>query len=125
MIMDGIDGRIARLTRTQSAFGNNTTACRIWCFGLAPALVMYEWSLHGMVSIGWAKLGWLSAFLPPVPRCGWHALMPSSPRRKKWFKGLPSPSAGCWPAWCGWGPTSDCGQTWYIRFVLTIPGWSW
>ena len=57
MIMDGIDGRVARLTHTQSEFGvQYDSLSDMVSFGLAPALVMYEWSLQYMSSIGWAKL---------------------------------------------------------------------
>jgi CDP-diacylglycerol--serine O-phosphatidyltransferase len=65
MIMDGIDGRVARLTHTQSEFGvQYDSLSDMVSFGLAPGLVMYEWSLKSMVSVGWAKLGWLAGRLP-------------------------------------------------------------
>ncbi len=58
MVMDGADGRIARLTNTQSAFGAEYDSLSdVISFGLAPALVVYEWALSGM-----GKLGWLAAF---------------------------------------------------------------
>lgn len=59
MVMDGLDGRVARLTGTQSAFGAQYDSLSdMICFGLTPALVCYNWSLF---SIG--KLGWLAAFI--------------------------------------------------------------
>ena len=60
MIMDGIDGRVARLTNTQSDFGvQYDSLSDMVCFGLAPALVMYEWALQDMARYGWiwAKIG--------------------------------------------------------------------
>src|SRR5215472_268944 len=58
MVLDGLDGRVARLTRTQSAFGAEyDSLADMVSFGAAPALVMYEWAL---LSLG--KLGWLVAF---------------------------------------------------------------
>lgn len=59
MILDGLDGRVARLTNTQSDFGvQYDSLSDMVAFGLAPALVMYEWSLY---SIG--NMGWLAAFM--------------------------------------------------------------
>ena len=59
MILDGLDGRIARLTNTQSEFGAQYDSLSdMVSFGAAPALVIYEWSLRGM-----GKLGWLAAFV--------------------------------------------------------------
>ena len=59
MILDGLDGRIARLTHTQSAFGAEYDSLSdMVSFGAAPALVAYEWALRGM-----GKLGWIAAFI--------------------------------------------------------------
>lgn len=59
MIMDGLDGRVARLTGTQSAFGAQYDSLSdMVCFGLTPALVSYHWGL-----INFGKLGWLAAFI--------------------------------------------------------------
>src|SRR3970040_2526144 len=59
MILDALDGRIARLTPTGSHFGAQyDSLVDMVSFGLAPALVMYEWALSGM-----GKLGWLAAFI--------------------------------------------------------------
>ncbi|WP_303903658.1 CDP-diacylglycerol--serine O-phosphatidyltransferase [Thiohalomonas denitrificans] len=59
MVLDGLDGRVARMTNTQSEFGAQyDSLADLISFGLAPALVMYEWSLSGL-----GKLGWLAAFI--------------------------------------------------------------
>ena len=59
MIMDSLDGRVARLTNTQSDFGAEyDSLADMVSFGLAPALVMYHWALSGL-----GKLGWLAAFI--------------------------------------------------------------
>ena len=59
MVLDGLDGRVARLTKTQSAFGAEFDSLSdMVCFGAAPALVVYEWALLSM-----DKLGWGAAFL--------------------------------------------------------------
>jgi len=65
MVLDGLDGRVARLTHTESEFGAEyDSMADLVSFGLAPALIMYEWSLGATVSMGpfLSKLGWLAAF---------------------------------------------------------------
>src|SRR5512140_734588 len=58
MILDGLDGRVARLTHSQSAFGAEFDSLSdMVSFGVAPALVAYEWQLRGL-----GKLGWMVAF---------------------------------------------------------------
>jgi CDP-diacylglycerol---serine O-phosphatidyltransferase len=59
MVADVLDGRVARLTNTQSAFGAEYDSLSdMVSFGVAPALVVYSWSLHSL-----GKLGWLAAFI--------------------------------------------------------------
>jgi CDP-diacylglycerol--serine O-phosphatidyltransferase len=126
MVADGIDGRVARLTRTQSEFGvQYDSLSDMVCFGLAPALVMYEWSLHSMISIGWAKLGWLSAFIytagAALRLARFNAQIATA--EKRYFKGLPSPSAAAVLAgmvWVGADLGIDGDQVVYLAFVLTI-----
>lgn len=98
MILDGLDGRVARMTNTQSAFGAEyDSIADMASFGLAPALVMYEWSLVSMVDFGWqwGKLGWLGAFV--YVACAALRLarfnVRSSSTDKRYFQGLPSPAA--------------------------------
>ncbi len=58
-VLDGLDGRVARLTRTQSAFGAEyDSLADMVSFGAAPALVMYEWALRDL-----GRLGWIAAFV--------------------------------------------------------------
>lgn len=98
MIMDGIDGRVARLTNTQSQFGvEYDSLSDMVCFGLAPALVMYQWSLYGFSEYGWlwAKLGWVAAFVYVASGALRLARFNSQVETadKRYFQGLPSPSA--------------------------------
>ena len=59
MILDGVDGRVARLTNTETDFGAEYDSLSdMISFGLAPALVMFQWSL-----VSWGKLGWLAALV--------------------------------------------------------------
>ncbi len=91
MILDGLDGRIARLTNTQSEFGAQYDSLSdMVSFGAAPALVFYEWSLRGL-----GKLGWIAAFI----YCAGAALRLARFNTnievvdKRFFQGLPSPAA--------------------------------
>jgi CDP-diacylglycerol--serine O-phosphatidyltransferase len=91
MIMDGLDGRVARWTHTESDFGAQYDSLSdMVSFGLAPALVMYEWALSGL-----GKLGWLAAFLYAAAaalRLARFNVQVGSVD-KRFFVGLPSPSA--------------------------------
>src|SRR5690606_32991315 len=65
-ILDGLDGRVARLTNTQSEFGvQYDSLADLVSFGMAPALVMYHWALVSLKLDGGTlgKIGWLAAFL--------------------------------------------------------------
>jgi len=91
MVMDGIDGRLARMTNTQSDFGAEyDSLVDMVSFGLAPALVVYEW---GLASFG--KLGWLAAFLYTASAALRLARFNTQVEQadKAYFKGLASPSA--------------------------------
>jgi len=98
MILDGVDGRVARMTNTQSEFGAEyDSLADLASFGLAPALVMYEWSLSFMRDVSWqmGKLGWLAAFIYAVAAALRLARFntKASSTDKRYFQGLPSPSA--------------------------------
>lgn len=91
MVLDGLDGRVARLTRTQSAFGAEYDSLSdMVSFGAAPALVMYEWALKSF-----GRLGWIVAFI----YCAGAALRLARFNTnieivdKRFFQGLPSPAA--------------------------------
>lgn len=98
MILDALDGRVARMTNTQSAFGAEyDSLADLASFGIAPALVMYEWSLSSLVNVSYplGKLGWLAAFLfvaSAALRLARFNTRASS-TDKRYFQGLPSPSA--------------------------------
>ena len=100
MVLDSLDGRVARLTRTQSAFGAEYDSLSdMVSFGAAPALVMYEWALRDM-----GRLGWIAAFV----YCAGAALRLArfntqlSVADKRWFTGLPSPAAAALVAGMIW-----------------------
>lgn len=98
MIMDALDGRVARMTNTQSEFGAEyDSLADMASFGLAPALVMYEWSLSSLINASWhwGKLGWLAAFLYVASAALRLARFntKASNTDKRYFQGLPSPAA--------------------------------
>ena len=91
MIMDGLDGRVARLTGTQSAFGAQYDSLSdMVCFGITPALVVYSWGLHSL-----GKIGWLAAFFYVAATALRLARFNIQPEDKdnRYFIGLPCPAA--------------------------------
>jgi len=91
MMWDTLDGRVARLTNTQSAFGAEyDSLADLVSFGLAPALLVYEWSLFEL-----GRFGWLAAFV--FLACAALRLARFNTQvgiaDKRFFQGLPSPAA--------------------------------
>jgi CDP-diacylglycerol--serine O-phosphatidyltransferase len=91
MLLDGLDGRVARMTQTQSEFGAQYDSLSdMVSFGVAPALVMYEWALKDL-----GKLGWTAAFV----YCAGAALRLARFNvnievvDRRYFQGIPSPAA--------------------------------
>src|SRR5579859_736759 len=135
MVLDGLDGRVARLTRTQSAFGAEYDSLSdMVSFGVAPALVMYEWALKEL-----GRIGWVAAFV----YCSGAALRLARFNTniavvdKRFFQGLPSPAAaalvagliwsmddlgitGASVTWAAWGITVFAGLT----MVSNVPFYS-
>jgi len=90
-VLDSLDGRVARMTNTQSAFGEQMDSlCDMVSFGLAPALIVYIWALQGL-----GRFGWMAAFV----YCAAAALRLARFNvnigvvDKRFFQGLPSPAA--------------------------------
>jgi CDP-diacylglycerol--serine O-phosphatidyltransferase len=97
-VLDGMDGRVARMTGTQSEFGvQYDSLSDLVSFGLAPALVMYTWSLSTLREFGplWGKLGWAAAFI--YAACAALRLARFNTQvgvaDKRYFQGLASPAA--------------------------------
>jgi len=100
MVMDGLDGRVARLTHTQSDFGAEYDSLSdMVAFGLAPALVVYVWSLSNL-----GKMGWLAAFVYTAGTALRLARFNTQLGTvdKRYFQGLPSPSAAAIVAGMVW-----------------------
>ncbi len=100
MVLDGLDGRVARMTHTQSEFGAQYDSLSdMVSFGVAPSLVMYEWALKGM-----GKLGWFAAFIYCVATALRLARFNTNIEivDKHYFQGLPSPAAAALVAGFVW-----------------------
>ncbi len=126
MVLDGLDGRVARLTHTQSEFGAEYDSLSdMVCFGAAPALIMYEWALKGL-----GRIGWIAAFV----YCAGAALRLARFNTnievvdKRFFQGLPSPAAAAliagflWLASDNKIPVSAYGVPWVAAFVTLYTG---
>jgi CDP-diacylglycerol--serine O-phosphatidyltransferase len=108
MILDSLDGRVARMTNTQSAFGEQMDSLSdMVSFGAAPALIAYVWALKGL-----GRWGWIAAFV----YCACAALrlarfnVNTGVVDKRYFQGLPSPAAAALVAGLIWVAT-DSGVT--------------
>lgn len=91
MVFDGLDGRIARMTNSSSAFGAEyDSLADMVSFGLAPALLLYQWALSDF-----GKLGWLIAFVYTAGAALRLARFNTQVgvADKRYFQGLPSPAA--------------------------------
>ncbi len=100
MAFDGLDGRVARLTHAQSAFGAEyDSLADMVSFGAAPALVIYVWALKDL-----GKLGWIAAFIycagAALRLARFNASLEITDRR--FFQGLPSPAAAALVAGLVW-----------------------
>lgn len=123
MIADGLDGRIARLTNTQSDFGKEyDSLCDMVAFGVAAGIVMYAFSLHYLSDYRWlgGKLGWVLAFLYTACaalRLARFNVLAAIAGSNKDFFGLPSPSAAATVAFFVWA-----AHTWGLEGeTLIIP----
>ncbi|MBI3221614.1 MAG: CDP-diacylglycerol--serine O-phosphatidyltransferase [Nitrosomonadales bacterium] len=126
MVLDGLDGRVARLTHTQSEFGAEYDSLSdMVSFGVAPALVMYEWALRSL-----GKWGWFAAFI----YCAATALRLARFNTnidivdKRYFQGLPSPAAAALVAGFVWVmhdyDYSGLSVRWYAASLTVFAGLS-
>ncbi len=121
MVLDSLDGRVARLTNTQSAFGEQMDSLSdMVSFGAAPALVAYEWALRDL-----GRWGWIAAFV----YCACAALrlarfnVNTGVVDKRYFQGLPSPAAAALVAgfiWLMQETEVAPGDVTWVIFALTL-----
>ncbi|MCG9697760.1 CDP-diacylglycerol--serine O-phosphatidyltransferase [Shewanella sp. Isolate11] len=120
MLFDGLDGRVARMTNTQSEFGAEyDSMADMLSFGVAPALIAYNWGLSDL-----GKVGWLAAFI----YCAGAALRLArfntqvGVADKRFFQGLASPAAAAIIAGAIWSGTYyeiSGSQVSYLLLLLT------
>jgi len=97
MIFDGLDGRVARLMGTETAFGKEfDSLADAVAFGLAPAVVCYQWGVERIAEYGsaWGRFGWIACFFYAAATAMRLARFNarSATQDKRYFEGLPSPS---------------------------------
>ncbi len=124
MVLDSLDGRVARMTNTQSAFGEQMDSLSdMVSFGAAPALISYVWALHGL-----GRWGWFAAFV----YCACAALrlarfnVNTAVVDKRYFQGLPSPAAAALVAGFLWIATEwnikGADVAWYMLVLVLFSG---
>jgi len=119
MLFDGLDGRVARLTNTQSSFGEQyDSMADMLSFCVAPALLVYFWQFSDL-----GKIGWLGAFVYTAAGALRLARFNTQigVEDKRYFQGLPSPAAAALVAGMVWTKQS-IGVTDYDQY-LTLVSW--
>jgi CDP-diacylglycerol--serine O-phosphatidyltransferase len=127
MVFDGLDGRVARWTQTESAFGKEYDSLSdMVSFGLAPAIVTYQWGVARISEYGplWRRIGWLVCFFYAAAAALRLARFNSrvATQDKHYFEGLPSPSAAAIVAalvWLASGQTNIGLPGLILAFVVT------
>ena len=121
MVLDGLDGRVARLTNTQSEFGAQyDSLADMVSFGVAPALVAFSWALHDV-----GKLGWVAAFVfvagAALRLARFNTQIGSVDKR--YFIGLASPAAAAVVAGMVWvGAQYEIDPTPYALIIALVVG---
>src|SRR5690554_69733 len=118
MILDGLDGRVARMTNTQSKFGEEyDSLADMVAFGVAPGLVAFFWSLNGL-----DKVGWVVTFVyvagAALRLARFNTQIGSVD--KKYFVGLPSPSAAACVAGLVWCFHSFEPSSWLTLLTIIV-----
>jgi CDP-diacylglycerol---serine O-phosphatidyltransferase len=124
MVLDSLDGRVARMTNTQSAFGEQMDSLSdMVSFGAAPALISYVWALNGL-----GRWGWFAAFV----YCACAALrlarfnVNTAVVDKRYFQGLPSPAAAALVGGFLWVATElnlkGADVVWYMFGLVLFSG---
>ncbi|WP_428087472.1 CDP-diacylglycerol--serine O-phosphatidyltransferase [Candidatus Thioglobus sp.] len=120
MLWDGLDGRVARLTNTQSAFGEQyDSMADMVSFGVAPALLVYFYLFEGL-----GKIGWIGAFIYVAAGALRLARFNTQigVEDKRYFQGLPSPAAAALVAGMVW-TKEMIGPSAYDEQYLAIGAW--
>lgn len=122
MVLDGVDGRVARITNTQSAFGAEyDSLADMLSFGIAPAVLAFSWmQLGGVADLG--KFGWICTFIYVAGAALRLARfnVQISVVDKAWFVGLPSPTAAAIVAGCVWVLNDFQTESFPARVLLAL-----
>lgn len=103
MLLDALDGRVARLTNTESKFGEQYDSLSdIVTFGISPAMLAYSWTLHGLGKVGW-MVAFIYAACAALRLARFNAQIEVTDSR--YFTGLPSPAAAALVAGMVWALT--------------------
>lgn len=118
MLMDALDGRVARLTHTQTAFGAELDSLSdMVSFGIAPALVVYSWALYHL-----GKIGWLLAFFYAMATALRLARFNTQIERvnRRYFQGVPSPAAAGAVAGMVWVCAKFSWNSWPVWIIAAL-----
>lgn len=122
MVLDGLDGRVARMTNTQSKFGEEyDSLADMVAFGVAPGLVAFFWSLNNLGQVGWA-ITFIYVAGAALRLARFNTQIGSVD--KKYFVGLPSPSAAAVVAGLVWCFHEYEPATWLTAMTIVIVGGS-
>ena len=127
MVLDGLDGRVARMTNTQSKFGEQyDSLADMVTFGVAPAMVTYSWALSGMGKVGW-MVAFIYAACAALRLARFNAQIEETDSR--FFTGLASPAAAALVIGMVWA-LSDFGIDGETNVLVSFLGaldhrWRW
>ncbi|WP_298453486.1 CDP-diacylglycerol--serine O-phosphatidyltransferase [uncultured Marinobacter sp.] len=122
MILDGLDGRVARMTNTQSKFGEEyDSLADMVAFGVAPGFVAFFWSLNGLDKIGWA-ITFIYVAGTALRLARFNTQIGSVD--KKYFVGLPSPAAAACVAGLVWCFHAFEPAAWLTFLTIVVVGGS-
>lgn len=120
MVLDGLDGRVARMTNTQSKFGEEyDSLADMVAFGVAPGLVAFFWSLNNLGQVGWA-ITFIYVAGAALRLARFNTQIGSVD--KKFFVGLPSPSAAAVVAGLVWCFHEYDPASWLTALTILIVG---
>nr|WP_227520483.1 CDP-diacylglycerol--serine O-phosphatidyltransferase [Marinobacter sp. LV10R510-11A] len=120
MILDGLDGRVARMTNTQSKFGEEyDSLADMVAFGVAPGFVAFFWSLNGLDKIGWA-ITFIYVACAALRLARFNTQIGSVD--KKFFVGLPSPAAAACVAGLVWCFNAFEPSAWLTFLTVVVVG---
>ena len=120
MLLDGMDGRVARWTNSQSAFGEQLDSLAdMVSFGVAPALIAYKWQLFHFGKIGYT-VAFIYCACAALRLALFNTLIGNGKADKRWFVGVPSPTAAALIVgliWVNHSVENFAGEKWWALFI--------